>query len=106
MSLKPNEAKLITLGMNIQRRENKLTKQWLTEFEKWLFEKERIKAENDYFDFRFEMNREDLENKYIVKRIEDWIDEQDVIEEVMTWFHKFIEFCWEKCFQNIYSLSY
>lgn len=76
-------------------------KEWLSEFENWLFEKERIKAENDYFDLWFELNREQLEDKYIVMRIEEWEQEQDVIEEVMSGFHKYQDYCWEMCFKNL-----
>lgn len=99
--LTTEQAKLISLGMNIQMRERKLEKEWLSEFQEALFDKYKIQAEKDYFDFWFELNREDLENKFIVKMLESWEDEDDAISLVLSWSQKFTEYCWEKCFANL-----
>lgn len=99
--LTTEQAKLIALWMTIQSWERKLEKKWLSEFQKALFDKCRIKAENEYFDFWFELNREKLEDTFIVKMLENWFDEDDAISLVLSWSSKFTEYCLEKCFENL-----
>ena len=101
MNLTVEQAKLISLWMNIQRRDRILTRKWLSDFQKSLYEKERIVAENKYFDYRFELNREQLEDKYINQRVEEWEEEQDAIEEVMNWYSKYQDYCFEMCFKKL-----
>jgi len=92
----PKQAKLIILGMNIQRRERLSDKKWISEFQGAFYEKERIKAEQEYFDLWFEMYRERLEDKYL-----ECIEDKEVGQEMLIWNNKFIEWCREQCFKNL-----
>ena len=87
--------------MNLQRRQNLLKKTWLSEFQEAFYDKERVKAENEYFDLWFEMNREELENKYEIKRLEDWENALDIQDEITLWSSNFTLYCWEICFKNL-----
>lgn len=99
--LTKEQVKLISLGMAIKMRERKLEKKWLSQFQEALFDKERIKAENDYFDYWFELNREQLEDRYMIKRLEDWEEEKDIVEEITCWYWRYIQYCYDKCFENL-----
>jgi hypothetical protein len=101
LHLTTEQAKLISLGMTIKMWENKLNMKWLSQFQEALFDKCRIQAENNYFDYWFELNREKLENDFLIKMLENWEEEQDVIDWIMLWNSKFTEYCLEKCFQNL-----
>ena len=99
--LTKNEAKLISLGMTIQMRERKLQLKWLSDFQLALFDKERAKAESNYFDFWFEINREKLENVFTIKLLEDWFTDDEIDFNTFPIQEKFYQFCYDKCFQNI-----
>jgi len=78
-----------------------MEQEWLNDIMKWIFEKEKIKAENAYFDLRFEHNQEWLQDKFIVAMVEQWHEQEEVEEMLRNWTGKFAEYCYELCLQNL-----
>lgn len=64
--LTPKEAKLITLGLNVEKYKK------LNEKQPKLFSNSLDKAIENYFELRFELNRELLEQEWVCERIEKW----------------------------------
>ncbi len=94
------QAKLINLGLLVKKFEmfrDNAESEWASAIYHSQYEKYR----DEYFDLWFELNRENIENKYIIYASEKWIEINEIEQDVTHWSSKFIEFCLERCFENL-----
>lgn len=94
--LNVEQIKLINLGLTIKKLRFIRENECVSEGAKMLCDTQIIKYEKEYFELRFEMNRGELEDKYIDYRASLWIDLEIIEKEIKEWV-QFVEFCLEMC---------
>jgi len=94
------QARLINLGLLIRKFErlwDNAESGWASAVYQTQFEKYR----EEYFDLWFELNRDSIENEYIIRASENWIEMEEIEKDITLWNKRFIDFCLEKCYQNL-----